>query len=58
MRVGDLIARKEYMDDEHVCGIIMQFDTDGDPIIYWNTGVIEEEYASCVEVINENRGEG
>jgi hypothetical protein len=55
MKVGDLIARKEYMDDEHVCGIIMQFDPDGDPIIYWNGGDIEEEYTRRVEVINESR---
>ncbi len=54
MKVGDLIVRKEFMDDEHVCGIIVDFDCDGDPIIYWNGGSIEEEFLSNVGVIGED----
>jgi hypothetical protein len=53
VKIGDLVARKEYMDDEHVCGIIMRFDSDGDPVIYWNGGALEEEYEERVKVISE-----
>ena len=53
MKIGDLVARKEFMDHEHVMGIIMRFDPDGDPIIYWNGGDLEEEFATCVMVISE-----
>ncbi len=55
MKVGDLVWRTSFMDDDHVCGIIMKFDRDGDPIIYWNGGSFEEEYSGMVEVISENR---
>jgi len=51
MKVGNLIRREVYMDEEHVWGIILRFDSDGDPIIYWNSGIIEEEYANKVSVI-------
>jgi hypothetical protein len=39
------------MDDAHICGIVIEFDSDNDPIIYWNGGIIEEEYAHMVEVV-------
>ncbi len=38
------------MDAEHVCGIVVGFDEDNDPVIYWNSGVIEEEYAHMVRI--------
>ena len=54
MKVGDLVIRKVFMAESHICGVIMSFDKDGDPIIYWNGGFLEEEYASEVEVVSEN----
>ena len=50
MKVGDCISRREWMDDDHRCGIVIGFDEDGDPIILWNSGEIEEEYAHQVVV--------
>ena len=41
MKVGDFVIRKEFMDKDHVCGIVIDFDCDGDPIVYWNGGSIE-----------------
>jgi hypothetical protein len=35
-------------------GVIIDFDKDGDPIILWSSGVIEEEFARQVEVISSN----
>ena len=55
MKVGDLIKRKKFMDADHCHGVIVGFDSDGDPLIYWNGDLIEEEYASAVEVISESR---
>jgi hypothetical protein len=51
MKIGDCIKRRVHMDDAHVCGIVIEFDSDNDPIIYWNSGIIEEEYAYMVEVV-------
>ena len=51
MKVGNLIRREMYMDEEHIWGIVLRFDSDGDPIIYWNSGIIEEEFANKVSVI-------
>jgi len=55
MKVGDVVIRKEFMAETHVCGIILDFDDDDDPIIFWNGDIIEEEYARLVEVISESR---
>ena len=54
MKVGDFVRRVVFMDSCHMCGIVVSFDKDGDPIIYWNGGFIEEEYASEVEVTSES----
>jgi len=53
MKVGDVVMRKEFLSEHHICGIVLDFDSDGDPIIYWNGNFIEEEYASKVRVISE-----
>jgi hypothetical protein len=45
---GDFIVRTSYLDDDHVCGVIVDFDSDNDPIILWNGGVIEEEFMNMV----------
>lgn len=50
MKVGDCVVRPEWMDEDHQCGIIIAFDADGDPIILWNSEIIEEEYKHKVEV--------
>lgn len=50
MKVGDCISRCQWMDEDHQCGIIIEFDKDGDPIILWNNGEIEEEYGNQVKV--------
>jgi len=55
VKVGDFVIRKEFMDKDHVCGIVIDFDCDGDPIVYWNGGSIEEEFLSNVEVTSESR---
>lgn len=55
MKVGDFVIRSVFMDEGHICGVVMSFDSDGDPVIYWNGGFLEEEYASEVEVISESR---
>jgi len=54
MKVGDFIVRKKFLDKSHLCGIIIDFDVDGDPIIYWNGDFIEEEFANQVGVISES----
>jgi len=48
MSPGDFIVRIAYLDDNHICGVIVDFDCDDDPIILWNGGVIEEEYLNMV----------
>jgi len=53
MKVGDLINRKVRM-KTLTKGVIIDFDNDGDPIILWSSGVIEEEFASQIEVISSN----
>jgi len=50
MKIGDCIVRPEWMDKDHQCGIVIGFDVDGDPIILWNSEIIEEEYEWKVEV--------
>jgi len=51
MEVGDLVKRIDPMQPTHLNGVVVGFDRDGDPIILWNNGVIEEEYANQVEVV-------
>jgi len=53
MKVGDLISRKQRMKTLNK-GVIIGFDKDGDPVILWSSGVIEEEFARQVEVISSN----
>ena len=48
---GDFVVRKMHLDDDHLYGIIMDFDHDGDPIIYWNGGDIEEEFLNMVMLL-------
>ncbi len=50
MSRGDLIIRTGYLDDGHIWGVIVDFDRDDDPIILWNSGVIEEEYMHLVRL--------
>ena len=51
MKIGDLVKRTDPILNSHVYGIVVGFDQDEDPIILWNDGNIEEEYASEVSVI-------
>ena len=50
MKIGDCVIRPEWMDKDHRCGIVIGFDVDNDPIILWNSEIIEEEYEHKVEV--------
>lgn len=52
MNTGDLVLRHIPFDD-HNFGIIIQFDDDNDPIILWDGGNIEEEYAAKVSVLSK-----
>jgi len=53
MKIGDLIKRTDPILNSHVYGLVVGFDKDEDPIILWNDGNIEEEYASEVTVVIE-----
>ncbi len=55
MKVGDCVVRPEWLDKDHRCGIVIDFDADGDPIIFWNSEIIEEEFKHKVKVQHESR---
>jgi|LWDU01.1.fsa_nt_gi UDP-N-acetylmuramyl tripeptide synthase len=55
MKVGDLVKRIDPMIPTHRNGVIVGFDSDGDPIILWNNGMIEEEFANQVKVVDGSR---
>ena len=55
MKVGDLVKRIDPIYPTNLSGVIVGFDSDGDPVILWNNGAVEEEYANKVVVISECR---
>ncbi len=55
MRIGDLVKRIDPIPPADLHGVIVGFDDDGDPIILWNSGAVEAEYANKVVVISENQ---
>ncbi len=58
MKVGDLVIARDNHPDEGEMGIVIGFDKDDDPIVYWQFKGFEEPvsvgtYRSQVEVANE-----
>ena len=51
MKVGNLVKRIDPIHPTNLNGVIVGFDKDGDPIILWNNGLVEEEFANKVKVI-------
>ena len=57
MKVGDLVIARDNHPDEGEMGMVIGFDKDNDPVVYWQLKGLEEPayigtYRSQVEVIN------
>jgi hypothetical protein len=54
MNPGDFIVRNHPF-LAHNFGVIVRFDSDGDPIILWDGGSLEEEYSSAITVLSNDK---
>ena len=55
MRIGDLVKNIEEPKFQNWIGIILAFDYDNEPIVYWSQEFpYEEEYRGDLRVINED----
>jgi len=57
MKTGDLVIARDSHPEEGEMGMVIGFDKDSDPIVYWQFKGLEEPayigtYRSQVEVIN------
>ena len=60
MKTGDLVIARDNHPDEGEMGMVIGFDKDNDPIVFWQFKGLEEPlyigtYRSQLEVANENR---
>ena len=60
MKTGDLVVAKPNHPDEGEMGMVIGFDKDNDPIVFWQFKGLEEPasigtYRSQLEVANESQ---
>ena len=60
MKIGDLVIARANHPDEGEMGIVIGFDKDNDPVLYWQFKGLEEPsyigtYRSQIELTNESQ---